>query len=55
MGWIDKGEKSLSTAKRELKEETGYISLKSPIKLLEFYADPGRGNRTCYCYFIEIL
>ena len=55
MGWIDKGEKPLSTAKRELAEETGYISLKNPIKLLEFYADPGRGNRTCHCYFIDKL
>jgi 8-oxo-dGTP pyrophosphatase MutT (NUDIX family) len=55
MGWIDKGEKPLIAAKRELDEETGYKALKNPNKFLEFYADPGRGNRKCYCYFIDML
>jgi ADP-ribose pyrophosphatase YjhB (NUDIX family) len=55
MGWIDKGENPLKAANRELREETGYKSLKRLSKFLEFYADPGRGTRTCYCYFIDKL
>lgn len=55
MGWIDKGENSLSASKRELLEETGYKSLINPIKFLEFYPDPGRGNRKCFCYFTDKL
>ncbi len=53
MGWVDKNEKPLKAASRELQEETGYKPLKNPNKFLEFYADPGRGTRTCYCYFID--
>lgn len=39
-GRIDKGEKPLPAAKRELLEETGYKA-KSWTKILKFYASPG--------------
>ncbi len=39
-GRIDKGEKALAAAKRELLEETGYRA-KSWKKILKFYASPG--------------
>ena len=39
-GRIDKGEKALAAAKRELLEETGYKA-KSWKKILKFYASPG--------------
>ena len=55
MGWIDKGEKSIDAAKRELLEETGYKSLGTPKKLIEFYADPGRGTRSSMCYYTKKL
>ena len=51
MGWIDKGETSITASKRELLEETGYKTLITPKKLLEYYADPGRGSRSCICYY----
>ena len=55
MGWIDKGESSSSAAERELLEETGNKCSKKPKKIVEFYADPGRGNRKCICYFSKNL
>ena len=55
MGWIDKGESSSSAAERELLEETGYKCIKKPKKIIEFYADPGRGNRKCICYYSKNL
>ena len=51
MGWIDKGESRLKACQRELLEETGYKSEVKPKKLVEFYADPGRGSRSCYCFY----
>ena len=51
MGWIDKGETSVNASKRELLEETGYKSLIKPKKLIECFADPGRGSRSCICYY----
>ena len=39
-GRIDKGERSLAAAKRELLEETGYRAA-SWKKILKFYASPG--------------
>ena len=55
MGWIDKSETSLIASKRELLEETGYKSLIKPKKLIEYYADPGRGSRRCICFFSNRL
>ena len=55
MGWIDKGESSSNASKRELFEETGYKCLKKPKKIIEFYPDPGRGNRKCICYYSKDL
>ena len=55
MGWIDKSETSLIASKRELLEETGYKSLIKPKKLIEYYADPGRGSRRCICFFSNKL
>ena len=55
MGWIDKGESSLGASKRELLEETGYKCIKKPKKIVEFYADPGRGNRKCICCYSKNL
>tara|TARA_B100000686_G_scaffold348727_1_gene440486 strand:+ start:1720 stop:2205 length:486 start_codon:yes stop_codon:yes gene_type:complete len=55
MGWVDKGERPADAAKRELLEETGYKSLIKPKKILEFFADPGRGQRSCYCFYTNKL
>ncbi len=55
MGWVDKGESSLQSSKRELLEETGYKSLIKPKKLFEFFSDPGRGSRSCICYYTNRL
>ena len=53
MGWIDKGENSISTAKRELLEETGYKSIIKPKKIMVFYPDPGRNRRKMYCFYTD--
>tara|TARA_Y100000816_G_C25795835_1_gene416942 strand:- start:117 stop:602 length:486 start_codon:yes stop_codon:yes gene_type:complete len=55
MGWVDKGETPITASKRELLEETGYKTLMTPKKLLEYYADPGRGSRSCICYYSRKL
>ena len=55
MGWIDKGEKSIDAAKRELLEETGYKSIGEQKKIVEFYPDPGRGTRSSICYYTKKL
>ena len=55
MGWVDKGESPIKAAQRELLEETGYKTLSKPKKLFEFYADPGRGSRSCICFFSKKL
>lgn len=51
MGWIEKGEKPIESAIRELLEETGYQSLIMPKKLLILYPDPGRLSRNIICYY----
>ena len=48
MGWVDKGEALVNAATRELFEETGYKTLSSPKKFLNFYADPGRGSEAVF-------
>lgn len=55
MGWVDKGETLVNAATRELFEETGYRTLSSPKKFLNFYADPGRGSRSCICFYTKKL
>ena len=55
MGWVDKDETPIIASKRELLEETGYKTLSTPKKLIEYYADPGRGSRSCICYYSKKL
>ena len=53
MGWIDKGEKPINSAVRELLEETGYRSLSVPKKLLILYPDQGRLSKNIVCYYAD--
>ena len=53
MGWIDKGEKPINSAVRELLEETGYRSWSVPKKLLILYPDPGRLSKNIVCYYAD--
>ena len=48
-GYIEAGEAPLETARRELREETGYIS-DEWIKLGEFIVDPNRGTATGHLF-----
>ncbi len=53
-GRIDKGEKALAAAKRELLEETGY-SAKKWKRILQFYASPGFVAETMTIFLAEGL
>lgn len=53
-GRIDKGEKELGAAKRELREETGYAA-KSWRRILRFYASPGFVAETMAIFLAEDL
>ena len=52
-GWVDKGEKPFESAAREMFEETGYKTIKKPIKLASFYAEPGRLNEKRFVYYTK--
>ena len=54
-GWIDKNEKPAKAAVRETYEETGYFSLKTPKRIINFYEEPGRLNSSVYVYFVNKL
>jgi 8-oxo-dGTP pyrophosphatase MutT (NUDIX family) len=53
-GLVDKGEKPINAAKRELKEETGYYAQKL-VYLGSFYVDVGRLENKIHCYFANNL
>lgn len=55
MGWIDKNETPDNAGKRELLEETGFKSISKLRKLMECYADPGRGSRSVYFFYTNKL
>jgi len=50
-GWVDKNEKPIQSAARELLEETGYKSLMKPKKFMVLYPEPGRLNKKMICYY----
>lgn len=54
-GWIDKNEKPMKASVRETFEETGYLSLKDPKKIINFYEEPGRLNSSVFVYFVNKL
>lgn len=53
-GLVDKGEKPIRAAKRELKEETGCYA-KKVVHLGSFYPDVGRLENKIHCYFAKNL
>ena len=55
MGWIDDKDSPIKTVIRELQEETGFLSTSKPKKLINFFPDPGRNDRTCYCFYTKNL
>ena len=52
-GWIDKDEKPVQSASRELLEETGFKSIIQPKKLITLYPDPGRLSNKMTCYYTD--
>jgi ADP-ribose pyrophosphatase len=55
VGRVDLGESNIKAANRELLEETGYKARAPLIKLVSFFADPGRNIRKVYCYYTKDL
>lgn len=53
-GKIDENEEPLSSAIRELKEETGYVARDMKF-LLKFYTSPGFSNETIHLYIAKDL
>ena len=51
-GLVDPGESPLKAAKRELKEETGYV-VKDINYLGSFFADVGRLENKIHCYYAK--
>lgn len=49
-GLLEKGEDPLQTAKRETKEETGYL-IEQIKKITSFYPSPGISNQVLHLYF----
>ena len=54
-GWVDKNEKPIKSAARELLEETGYKSLTKPKKFMTLYPEPGRLSKKMICYYTNKL
>jgi len=54
-GQIDENESPARAAARELFEETGYKSIRSPNKLLDFFPEPGRLSNKNYCFYTKKL
>jgi ADP-ribose pyrophosphatase len=53
-GTVEKGEEPLTTAKRELQEETGYLA-KEVRFLFRFFSTPGFCNEILYAYVAQNL
>ena len=54
-GWVDKNEKPINTSIRETFEETGFISLKKPKRIIDFHEEPGRLTSNVYVFFVDKL
>ncbi len=54
-GMIEKNEKPIDCANKELIEETGYTSIKKLNNISFFYTEPGRLNNKIYGYYTDKL
>ncbi len=54
-GWVDKNENPSKTSIRETFEETGYMSLIKPKKIIDFHEEPGRLTSNVYVFFSNKL